>query len=114
MLNTILLKYCIQCESQIDQWSESKGNTSLCRGCYAAYKRHQAKTNDLARRKQIARSKARYALKIGLIFKHPCSCGSTESEMHHPDYDKPLDVIWYCGVCHGSFHSMENKALNLA
>jgi hypothetical protein len=29
-----------------------------------------------------------------------CACGSTDVEMHHPDYDKPLEVIWMCRSCH--------------
>lgn len=67
--------------------------------------------NPEANRKQKARKKAQRALLNGVIFKHDCSCGSTESQMHHPDYDKPLEVVWYCKKCHDDFHVLERKAL---
>jgi hypothetical protein len=61
--------------------------------------------------KQKARTKAKKALLKGLIFKHNCSCGSAESEMHHPDYNKPLDVVWFCKPCHDDFHILERRVL---
>lgn len=45
------------------------------------------------------------ALKKGLINREPCvRCGSKESEAHHEDYDKPLDVMWLCRICHKQRH----------
>ena len=42
-----------------------------------------------------------YAVKIGRIQKQPCSvCGALKAEGHHPDYFKPLEVIWLCRVHH--------------
>lgn len=52
-----------------------------------------------------AQRKARYALKIGLISKTPCNfCGSEEVVAHHPDYNKPIEVVWVCKVHHREIH----------
>ena len=49
------------------------------------------------------------ALKKGKIKKLPCAvCGSHESQKHHPDYSKPLDIIWLCSRHHMRLHLWEN------
>jgi len=46
----------------------------------------------------------RYAVKKKLIKKQPCAisgCGITKNiQGHHPDYSKPLEVIWCCPKHH--------------
>lgn len=47
------------------------------------------------------------ALKNRLIIKpdHCLSCGKRgEIEAHHPDYTKPLEVLWTCRSCHRLIH----------
>ncbi|MEI9995110.1 MAG: hypothetical protein WDM91_10980 [Rhizomicrobium sp.] len=52
-----------------------------------------------------ARAMANAAKRLGLITPQPCAdCGSEKSEMHHPDYDRPLDVVWLCKDCHAQHH----------
>lgn len=31
-------------------------------------------------------------------------CIDTKIEAHHPDYDRPLDVVWLCGTHHKMLH----------
>lgn len=51
------------------------------------------------------KDKVRYAVRTGKLIKLPCIvCGSLEVEAHHPDYSKPLDVIWLCKTHHHEVH----------
>jgi uncharacterized protein with PIN domain len=61
-----------------------------------------------------------YAIKKGVIkTKKRCeNCkkvkvfkdGRTGVHAHHPDYNKPLEVIWLCQKCHHAWHK-NNKAI---
>jgi len=45
------------------------------------------------------------AVATGKIKKKPCiHCGDVNSEAHHPDYQKSLDVIWLCDLHHKEEH----------
>ena len=57
------------------------------------------------RKKQMARCTANNAFNRGDITWEPCvKCGSKNSQMHHRDYDWPMDVTWLCASCHKSEH----------
>jgi ribosomal protein S27AE len=64
------------------------------------------------RRKDIARSYAGVYLRRGKIQREPCKrCGAEKAEMHHHDYDKPLEVEWLCRRCHlAEHHPREDRA----
>jgi len=54
-----------------------------------------------------------YAIKRGdLVKPTTCSaCGyrataARQIHAHHPDYSKPLEVVWLCQPCHGRAHRM--------
>ncbi len=56
-------------------------------------------------RRVSAHSAVTRALRSGRLTKEPCSvCGSEQSLAHHENYDKPLDVVWYCQVHHKERH----------
>lgn len=80
-----------------------------CRKCHAANMRaNRPKHQDLPelqRKKANARAYANVYLRRGLIQKMPCiTCGNENAEKHHPDYDKPLQIVWLCKVCHIKHH----------
>jgi hypothetical protein len=51
-------------------------------------------------------------LKRGKLTKQPCQvCGNPDSQMHHEDYDKPLDVTWLCLKHHLEKHDCQHDAL---
>lgn len=77
-----------------------------CRRCQAAYMRawraegNEQMTEEHVRRDRV-RSLAYAAMRRGQIQQTPCECGSTDDlEMHHDDYDKPLEVRFLCRPCH--------------
>jgi len=51
-----------------------------------------------------AHSKVFRALKSGKIFKQPCFVCGNVAEAHHPDYSRPLDVVWLCPSHHRQAH----------
>ena len=61
--------------------------------------------------KHTAHCKVTYAIRAGKLIKEPCrDCGDINVHGHHPDYSKPLDVIWLCPTHHIKEHSkMELK-----
>ena len=47
----------------------------------------------------------RSALRRGLIIRGPCEiCGAEETDGHHDDYDKPMQVRWLCRFHHRQAH----------
>lgn len=68
-------------------------------------KRH-SELDPITRMKANARSYANTYLRRGKISKEPCFiCKSEDSQMHHSDYGKPLDITWVCRECHLSIHA---------
>ena len=50
------------------------------------------------------------AFKNGLIKQNICQiCGEIKTEMHHPDYILPLNVIWVCKKHHVFFHQQKRN-----
>jgi hypothetical protein len=46
------------------------------------------------------------AVRDGKVEKLPCLICGNEAEGHHPDYSKPLDVIWLCNKHHREAHNL--------
>lgn len=55
--------------------------------------------------KCLARSALREAILNGKIIRQPCfKCLNWDSEAHHVDYNKPLEVQWLCRLHHMELH----------
>jgi hypothetical protein len=58
--------------------------------------------------KEKARLLVSRAVKTGKIARAPCEvCGSPDSEAHHTDYLKPLEVRWLCFKHHREAHGQK-------
>lgn len=60
--------------------------------------------------KYAAHSAVSSALRSGKLQKETCAvCGDENSQAHHNDYTKPLDVVWLCQQHHAQVHVDERK-----
>jgi hypothetical protein len=86
---------------------------SYCRACDGIYFRQWRAAHLLTpeqRKKRNARSFARVYRKRGRLRQKPCRhCGDAKSERHHPDYARPLFVIWLCRPCHLRLHAAKRR-----
>jgi len=89
---------------QIKEWQHSeKGRISACI-------RDKHMRNKFPE-KYHARLEVNKALKRGDLIKQPCSiCGNGVSQAHHPDYSKPLNIIWLCDMHHKEIHRKGTNA----
>ena len=74
---------------------------------HAAYMRNWRQSHPMSeeqRKKDNARSYAKVYLKRGLLTKEGCAVCAADAQMHHPDYDRPLDVVWLCKKHHKDLH----------
>lgn len=59
--------------------------------------------------KATARNAISNAIRDGKLQKKPCEvCGNANSEGHHPDYSKPLEVMWLCRTHHLEQHGKKS------
>ena len=96
---------CSKCGSD-----HNRNNQRYCKSCHAEYMRlHRPKYKDLSReqkKKSNARAYANVYKNRGKLLEQPCkSCGDA-AEMHHENYNKPLEIKWLCRECHLKVHNL--------
>jgi len=68
---------------------------------YESIKRYRIKYPEKQRARQIIQARLRRGtMKAGI-----CKCGRDDTQAHHSDYSKPLEVVWLCSSCHGEEHT---------
>lgn len=83
--------------------------SALGRKTRTKYRKEVAEVRD--KKKLHARRKVKEALKDGRLVRQSCmNCDDKLSHAHHQDYERPLEVIWLCAICHRSVH-MDNSHL---
>ena len=97
---------CSKCDKKIE---DSRKNQRYCKICHNEHARNTRKKHkELSEEQKLkanCRSYLNTYLKRGKIIKQPCSvCNNQNSEAHHEDYTKPLDVIWLCREHHLEKH----------
>ena len=66
------------------------------------------KTHPKRRSAQVALNNA---VRDGRVTVMLCFCCGKKAEAHHPDYDRPLDVVWLCAAHHKQAHAATREAV---
>lgn len=102
----IITRECSKCRGDL---GHRYGKQRYCKKCHAeSMRKNRPRHSELPeeqRKKANVRSYANQYLKRGLIKRQPCEyCASDFAQMHHDNYDKPLDVRWLCRYHHLELH----------
>lgn len=105
--------YCAKCDAYMKKNRRDK-KVSTETGKLQERKSYAKKAlNAEFRKKRIAHSYVAKALKDGILIKMACFvCGEMNTDAHHDDYMKPLDVRWLCRKHHAEHHK-NFKEINL-
>lgn len=105
-----LCVYCKNCSRIRFRLKREKYNAAFKLKDKRYYEKH--KEEIIAKRKSSYqlnkhKHKARHAVRTALfkgIITRPVLCqkcqGDKKIEAHHPDYSRPLEVMWLCNTCH--------------
>lgn len=55
-------------------------------------------------KRRNARSKLNHYIRDKRLLRQPCEICGAKAEVHHDDYNKPLDVRWLCFRHHREWH----------
>ncbi len=96
-------------KNKMKEYSKYWKNTPKGKILTTATQKRYAEKNKI---KRLAKDIVNNAIKAGKLFKKPCfKCGIKKVEGHHPDYTKPLQVIWLCKKHHTETHlAVQRKA----
>jgi len=94
------------------EWREK--NRDKVRRASRAYYYRIRKGDPKMRAKESARLLTHHAIRAGKLVKQPCSVCGAPAEAHHPDYSKPLDVVWLCAHDHKEEHKRLRRAAKKA
>lgn len=86
---------------------DSKRNSDPARKArnVAAFERSSKKYPDRKRAADIAAQ----AVRSGKLTRHPCFVCGESAQAHHPDYSRPLDVVWLCLPHHRQAHAIARR-----
>jgi hypothetical protein len=67
------------------------------------------KSNTKHPERETAKAKTSNAIRDGKLLRQPCLICGEKAEAHHPDYSRPLDVVWLCRPHHIQAHAITRR-----
>lgn len=109
------LNKCKECvKKRVSLYSKTPAGKAVERKRQKTKKRRDWQVKYMRKRRKLeplkyeARTAVNNAIRDGRLSKGVCEvCGSSNTQAHHEDYTKPLDIIWLCFPCHKKAH--QNK-----
>lgn len=104
---------CKMCEREYGRRHYWKNHDRLLQQAkdYQATPRGQRNRKEFKKKNYIAEKaseRVRQAVRLGKLSRpNVCeACGVVTDiiEGHHPDYDRPMEVVWLCRPCHNRLH----------
>lgn len=112
------VSFCTKCISPIKISAKHiKNKRFLCDECWRKdrhdwWLRYKAKPD--FQRKRKAQVRLRSLVRSGTIKPMPCQiCSRPKAVAHHPDYEKPANVVWLCQKCHQKYHARSGDPQSL-
>jgi len=91
-----------------EKWAKKLEQSRLSNKKHAAKRREYDKSRD--KLKVRARGIVRNRIWRGTMERQPCEiCGESNSDAHHDDYSKPLNVRWLCRQHHKEVHNVKES-----
>lgn len=124
------VKVCRKCgiQKSINEFykrpTSADGRRNECIACHAIrrrkyhneiykYKRFSASIRKRDKFKAKAVNVVNHAIRDGKLTRQPCEvCGNLNSQAHHEDYSKPLEITWLCVKHHNEKRRIYNVVTN--
>lgn len=108
---------CRACLSERDKLRANEPHRVAARGAYqktGAYANSHSASVSRWTAKHPDRRKAAVtlnnAVRDGRLRQQPCHICGSKAVAHHPDYSRPLDVVWLCQPHHKQAHALVTNA----
>ncbi len=111
--------YCIECRKSARDWEQKNREryNARMRKYIAEHMDTVVERTQRYRRNNPEKWKAHWTVRNAIrdkrLERQPCVvCGNKETDGHHEDYSKPLDVMWLCRLHHRALHLEEINGNN--
>ena len=109
---------CKHCKADYMRSYYAENREVLLERCRVYFQTPNGKANKLANTRKMIKKypnkyRARYmasnAIRAGKVKRGACeTCGTDKVEAHHDDYDKPLELRWFCMTHHKEYERKQN------